>query len=310
MDIKLLGYFLRIVELGSINKAAIDLGMSQPTLSRNLALLEHEVGTDLLVRSRGGVRTTEAGKILRDQSRPLLRQFDLLREQIGQKAQGNVTIGFPTALRSVLTRKFAERILTRNLGIKVRVSETVSHMLREQMDAGLLDMCIAPEDTSLNQEHRQRLLVREPLVLAGGPRSGLSPDRPVRIRDLAGRKMIIPARPNLLRAKFEHEMARKGATLDVAMETDTLALCLELSATGLGYTVVPASAMTNPVASGRVLWAPVEGLTLGWALYSNPMRNHSRAVRECRKEILQILRETAGGSGWSGAVAPREKDCV
>ena len=55
MDSKLLEYFLRIAELGSINKAAADLHLSQPALSRHVASLEHEMGTKLFNRTQGGV---------------------------------------------------------------------------------------------------------------------------------------------------------------------------------------------------------------------------------------------------------------
>lgn len=54
MDVRLLDYFLRVAELGSINKAAASLRLSQPALSRHIALLEHEMGNKLFHRSQGG----------------------------------------------------------------------------------------------------------------------------------------------------------------------------------------------------------------------------------------------------------------
>ena len=86
MDSRLLEYFLRVAELGSINKAAADLHLSQPALSRHVAALEHEMGTKLFNRSQGGVQLTDAGNLLSDRARPLLRQFTMLKAQIGEKA--------------------------------------------------------------------------------------------------------------------------------------------------------------------------------------------------------------------------------
>ena len=55
METRQIEYFLRIAELGSINKAADDLRMSQPSLSRLISQLEHEIGTALFMRTRRGV---------------------------------------------------------------------------------------------------------------------------------------------------------------------------------------------------------------------------------------------------------------
>src|SRR5262245_48185516 len=64
MDLNQLEYFLRVAELGSINRAAKELGLSQPALSRSLSQLEHDLGQQLVVRCRTGITITEAGSIL------------------------------------------------------------------------------------------------------------------------------------------------------------------------------------------------------------------------------------------------------
>ena len=300
---KLLEYFLRAAELGSINKAAVDLRLSQPALSRNISLLEHEMGSALFVRSRGGVKLTEAGKLLYDQARPLLRQFAVLKEQIGEIAQGQVAVGLPPSWRSVLTTRFAERLLGGNSGIQIRINETVSHILRDQMTGGLLDICIAPSDNTRNDAYRQTPVVREPLVLAGGPDTGLSPDESISLQVLDGLPMIIPSRPNLMRARLEHEMALQGVALNVAIETDTLALCLELSARGKGYTVVPRCALISMAHIQPIRWAPIDEVDVVWSMFVNARRTHSQAVRYCRQEILRIARATIAEKLWSGAEA-------
>jgi len=65
VDSRLIEYFLRVAELGSINRAATDLRLSQPALSRHIALLEHQLRAKLFTRTRGGVQLTEAGTLLR-----------------------------------------------------------------------------------------------------------------------------------------------------------------------------------------------------------------------------------------------------
>ena len=97
MELRHLEFFLRVSELGSINRAASTLSLSQPALSRYIAALEHEMGTPLFSRTQGGVKLTDAGKLLHERVRPLLRQFQVLKEQVGEEAAGQVAVGLPPA---------------------------------------------------------------------------------------------------------------------------------------------------------------------------------------------------------------------
>ena len=65
MDTHRLKYFLRIAEEGSITRAAALTGIAQPALSRQLQLLEEDLGVTLFRRTRRGVELTEAGERLR-----------------------------------------------------------------------------------------------------------------------------------------------------------------------------------------------------------------------------------------------------
>ena len=121
MDSRLLEYFLRVAELGSINKASADLQLSQPALSRHIAALEHELGTRLFTRTQGGVVLTEGGKLLADRARPLLRQFAMVKEQVGEMAAGQLSIGIPPSWQHVFTSPFVERMVAEVPGVTLRV---------------------------------------------------------------------------------------------------------------------------------------------------------------------------------------------
>jgi LysR family transcriptional regulator, nitrogen assimilation regulatory protein len=301
MDSRLLEYFLRVAELGSINKAAADLHLSQPALSRHVASLEHEMGTKLFNRSQGGVQLTDAGKLLSDRARPLLRQFTMLKAQIGEKAAGQLAIGIPPSWQHVFTSAFAEKMIDQYPSVTLRVYEGVSHVLRDYMFAGLLDLCIVPFDTSPAAGYRQTAMVREPLVLVGSAKAELDPAESAPVSRLDGVKLVLPGRPNMLRGQVEHTLARKGMVFRLAVETDTLTLCLDLASRGLGFTVVPACALHNHGFGDSISWAPVRGLFLTWALYENQARTHSQAVREGRRLVLATVAEALAAKIWFGA---------
>lgn len=263
------------------------------------------MGTTLLHRSRGGVVLTEPGKLLYESARPLLRQFTTLKEQVGELAKGNVAIGLPPSWRSIVSVRIAETLLVEFPEIKVRINEAVSHSLRDQLAEGSLDLCIAPSDSNVGEAFKQTRLVRDPMVLVGGPDSELQDVGTVPLSKLDGLSMIIPSRPNIMRAKVEHELALMGLDLNVAIETDTLNLCLDLASRGAGYTVVPRCALLSLETTSTLHWAKISDLEIVWSLFENTRRSHSHAVRHCRREIGRIVQQKLAEGDWTDATGLR-----
>ncbi|ROT44101.1 LysR family transcriptional regulator [Pusillimonas sp. NJUB218] len=301
MDSNLLHYFLRVAELGSINKAAADLSLSQPALSRHIAALEHEMGGELFTRTHGGVVLTEAGKVLADRARPLLRQFSLIKEQVGEKAAGHLAIGIPQAWQHVFTSPFVCALSQLYPHVSLRVFEGVSNVLRDYMSAGLLDLCIMPFDPTPTGGYQQTALVRDTLIVTGAREQGLTPDTPLTFNDLDAHRLIIPGRSNPLRQYVEHSLTRRGLRFRLAVETDTLNLCLEFARKGLGLTVLPGCAVQPQWIGEDMGWAPLKGSYITWALYENQTRSHSEALREGRRLITTTLAESLSNGRWYGA---------
>jgi len=299
MDARVLEWFLRVAEVGSINRAAASLPMSQPALSRHIAALEHEMGVALFVRTQGGVRLTEPGRLLADRARPLLRQFAQLKEEVSDTAAGQLSIGIPPSWRQVFTAAFLHGMLANHPGVKLRVHEGVSHALRDLLLGGSLDLGLVPFDPATATGLEQTPLLREPLIVVAPASAGFDPTAPVPAEALAEQKLVMPARPNVLRLQVEQAMRRHGLAPRVVVETDTLALCLDLASQGEGWTVVPAcsAAVHDPAVS----WAPLRGVGLTWALFENTARSHSSAVRQARRLVLATLRETLAENRWFGA---------
>jgi len=304
MDLRHLECFARVAELGSINKAAANLHLSQPALSRHIAALEHEMGTQLFTRSRGGVHLTDAGRLLSERVHPLLRQFTILKEQVGERAAGQLSIGTPPAWHHLFTAHFVERITAQHPGIALRVYEGVSNVLREYMFGRLLDLAIVPYDPSPVAGYAQTALVREPLVMVGGSDSGLREREPVPLARLDGVALVMPGKPNVARVQVQNALERKGMHFRLVVESDTLALCLEMARSGIGHTVVPASSLYRPAALNEgIRWAPVKGQYVTWALLENADRSHSQAVREARKLVIATVVEALRLGVWPGAEA-------
>jgi LysR family transcriptional regulator, nitrogen assimilation regulatory protein len=302
MDSRLIEYFLRVAELGSINKAAADLRLSQPALSRHIALLEHQLRAKLFTRTRGGVQLTESGTLLVERARPILRQLTSLIDQVGDRAAGQLSIGIAPSWRDLFTSNFVARLVAEYPGVRLRVHEGVSHELREVMHSGLLDLAIVPFEGSPPQGYVYTPLVREPLILVSAKSEGLRPDKPVPLSRLQNRKLALAGKQNVIRSTIERSMARRSLDFNILFELDAMHLSMELARRGIADTVTPCCAVSaNAYWKNKISWTPIRGAYMTWALCENAARSHSQAVREGQRVVLELVDEIIDSKTWHGA---------
>src|SRR5262245_31051418 len=198
MNLNQLEHFLRVAELGSINRAAKELGLSQPAVSRSLSQLEHDLGQQLVVRSRTGITITEAGSILASRGLALLSEAGAIREELANDPAGRVVIGMPAALRHLVTVPALQAMRNASLVTAVRVHEGFNVFLHDMLKHGLLDMAVIAVERVSDAAIDAEVLVREPLVLVRSAKLP-SPLEPARIEDVVEFPLALPGRPNAVR---------------------------------------------------------------------------------------------------------------
>ena len=112
MDFRQLPYFLGVYEAKSITKASERLNVAQPALGLQVRKLEDELGVDLFFRHSRGVTPTEAGQLLAEHARVLLRQFERVRQDLidfGGQPHGRVAVGM-TASSCLVVAEHAGRL--------------------------------------------------------------------------------------------------------------------------------------------------------------------------------------------------------
>lgn len=289
MDYRLLEYFLRVAERGSINRSAQELHLSQSALSRHMATLEHMLGANLFHRSRGGVTLTEAGELLADRAGPILRQLTLLKEQVGDKAAGQLAIGLPASWHHQFTADFIARGIVEMPGVKLRVYEGASNALSDHMSAGLVDLAVLPFRSESMPGYAQTRLLREPALLVGPAQAGLQPEDKLDITQLDELPLVLVNRPNGLRLQIEHALARTQSRFNLVAEADTVAISLTMARRAGTYTVMPACALFEKDMRKGLSWSPLKGIYMSWSLYVNEARTHSQAVREGRRLVIELV---------------------
>jgi LysR family nitrogen assimilation transcriptional regulator len=300
MDLNQLEYFLRVAELGSINRAAKELGLSQPALSRSLSHLEHELGQQLVVRCRTGVTITEAGSILALRGLALLREAGAIREELANDPAGRVVMGMPAALRHLVTLPALQVMRNKSPGTAVRVHEGFNAFLRDMMKHGLLDVAVIAVEQVSEVSIEPDMLVREPLVLVRSAKLP-PPHAPARIEDLVEFPLALPGRPNAVRGIVDRAIREHRFAAKVPLEPENPGLCLEFVRCGLvGQTVTLRSVLVERNTSG-VHVAPIEGRELHWALVVHRQRCHLAPVRRLASIIKRTIADAIRSGPWSGA---------
>jgi len=144
-------------------------------------------------------------------------------------------------------------------------------------------------------------LVEEDLCLVGPASAELSLDAPVALAEVARAPMIMLAPENHVRRKIEAALSRAGLSLNPALEVEGQPLAFDLVRRGLGYTVLPYSAVRAEMAAGRMSGAPIKGLGLGWGLGVNRTRAGAPAVSALVETIRSLVAERADGDKWRSA---------
>ena len=160
--------FVAVAEELHFGRAAERLNMTQPPLSRQIRLLEHHVGAELLARTSRSVRLTAAGKAFFPEAARILRiaeeaTFSARRAARGE--QGLLAIGFTSASGYSLLPEVVRRLREHAPGVALTLKELVSTAQVEALNAGELDVGLLrphPMDGKLES----RLIAREALMLA------------------------------------------------------------------------------------------------------------------------------------------------
>ena len=290
MELRQLEILVAIADHGSVSRAAVSLNLSQPSLSRQVARLEDEVGQRLWVRNGRGVEPTAAGERLLEHARAVLestrRAIDELRD-MNESPAGRVTVGMPPRVALGMSVPLVQGFRQRFPRAVITVLEGLSLSLRESLVAGRLDLALLFDPLPSPQLACEPLM-REPLLLVAPPGSRL-PAR-ASLASLAEFPMVLPSAPNAIRGLLDKVLLPRGVALDVIAEVVAVQTVIALVADGVGCTVLPASALSAGAAAGKMPRAPIGPPTV-WnslVLATPRARPGTRLTRETARLIRTL----------------------
>ncbi len=305
MDLKQLRTFREVADSGSLSRAADRLHLAQPALSRQIRLLEAEIGLPLFARHGRGMQLTEAGTALLERIDGPVRQLERAVEEVRGLAgavAGQVALGMMPTIASVLAGPLARRVALEHPGLSLRIVEGYTGHLVEWVQRGVTDATLLYGPAPALHLRVTPLLIEE-MVLVGAAGSGIGPEA-VAFASLAGRRLVMPSRQHGLRRIVEAAAGRARIGLNVAFEADSFGVLKELVVSGIGEAVLPRSAIREEEAAGRLRSAPlVRPVPRRQVVLALPTdRAPSRAVAL----VLDLLAEEVAARAAAGDWHPME----
>src|SRR5262245_13935370 len=188
---------LAVAQSGSMAKAANELAISHPVVSRSISELEHTLGVRLLERNPRGIELTEFGRAMLNRS---YAAFDELRqgvkdiEFLSDPTAGAVRIGTTPPLAASFVSAVIDRLARRHPGIVVHVvAGGTGELQRRNLSERRVDLLIFRQVRAVADEHQSfERLFHSPYVVAAGAKNPWAGRRRVELAELMGESWVLP----------------------------------------------------------------------------------------------------------------------
>ncbi len=253
-------YFRKVAETKSISRAAEELSITQPAVSKQIRALEDELAEKLFDRIGKKVFLTKAGEVLLDHADRILRSVEEAKTAVldlSKECSGKLVIGtsdhislhrLPGILKSYITA-FPKV----DLKLRCHRSETVLEMVGKNLvDIGVITL------PQVSANLISRIIWKDPMSLVYPKGHPLASFEEIKLKDVVRYAMILPETGTTTRKKIDASFTKKRLVPNVAMEVAYIETIKGLVKAGLGISILPDKAVEQEVKAGILLRAKIE----------------------------------------------------
>lgn len=194
MEIRVLRYFLAVAREQNMTRAAKQLHVTQPTLSKQLKQLEEEVGKKLFHRSNYSIHLTEEGILLRKRAEDILNMVDKTMEEfqaLDDITGGDIYIGAAESESFCYFASIAKRLQVRYPNVKFHLYSGNTEVIAERLDRGLLDFAIIVQEVDLSKYNYIKIPTSETWGVIMRKDAPLAAREWITVDDLLGLPLIV-----------------------------------------------------------------------------------------------------------------------
>ena len=307
LDVRALRYFMAVAENGSYSRAASQLRVTQPAISRQLQSLERTLKTRLFRRDGRMVKLTETGETLAKSARHIVHEIDQLHDVVGEAARepaGRLSLGMPLAAGEQLLPEIIKRFREKYPKVFLHVTQGSTDMLADALVTGNLDLAVVYGSPRRAELELTALVTLELGLIAPAGRDAKHPvlkrRQRLSLKEVAELPLILPSRGQALRDVFEKACRSHRLSPNVAMEVDSVGLSLELVQAGQGCTILARGAVLKEERAGSLRYLSIAQPRLEWpmSLAAKRDKHLTLALRAMIDEVSLTIRETVRGPSW------------
>jgi DNA-binding transcriptional LysR family regulator len=300
MDLPQLEMFLAVAREKSFTRAGERLHVSQSAVSRQVGLLERELGGKLFHRDGRRVALTHAGELLLGIASGISRQVEDAAEQVSavhDLRRGRLRLAGGMSVCMYILPRLVKRYRELHPDVDLRVTSGTSEAILRKMrareiDLALLTLPVADRDVEVVP------VLKEEMVVVTAPGHPLTRRGAVDPRELGRHPLILYEIGSRTRDAVETYLQEEGVSFDVVMESENAEIIKAMVATGVGVTVLSHATVVPDLRHRRLAFARLKGRKVyretGWVHLASDYVPRSvtemlRVFRELRAEFVSKL---------------------
>ncbi|WP_378941693.1 LysR substrate-binding domain-containing protein [Mesorhizobium sp. ANAO-SY3R2] len=304
MELRQLRYLISIIDFGSFSKASGQLNVAQPALSQQIANLEAELETPVLIRSARGVVPTEAGVRLYRQARIILSQVEQAiagarLSEFGDQFTGAVSVGLPTSTSTMIALPLIKKMRERFPQIHLRIVENLSGYLLEMLLKNRIDLAVNFSEEAVTGLSVEPMIEEDLFLVTSDPKDA---DVPIRLSDVASLPLSVPGLPHKMRSLIDSVCEQQKISLNVIADVDSLPVLRNIAASGMANVILPQSALAAPAALGNLYSRPIiePRVSRPVSICRSEGAPKSRAIDATLDVLRQLVKELILDGTWRG----------
>lgn len=305
MNLRQLRYFTQTVEAGNITRAAEQLYVAQPALGLQIRQLEEELGVPLLIRHSRGVTATQAGKLLYDRARDVLREVDAIKQEVMAQtgtAAESITLGLTPGLGKLFGAGLMVRVRDDMQGVSLSVVEEMSFVLVDAIERDEVHLALAYEVTERPGMARMPLFDEELLFVT----HDASETGPIALSDVLKQPMVLAGERDHVHQLVVQAAERLGIEPIIGFEASSVSIMKSLVVEGSAVSIMPYGSVIGELQRGELTGRKITDGQLVRTLYlvhssrRVPLIHEDELVELIKLHIRSALRKV------EPMVTPRE----
>ena len=247
MELRLLRYFLTVAKEQSFTKAAEQLHITQPTLSRQMAAFEEDLGITLFIRSGKKISLTDEGILLKRRALEILNLEERTIEELKGKeevVEGTITIGCGEFAAVETLAKICKTYKEKYPLVQIVLHTATADAVYEMMNKGLVDIALFMEPVDTEGLDYIRITDCDHWCVGMRPDDPLAEKEFIKKEDLIGKPLILPERMNV-QSELANWFGKDFSKLQIAFTSNLGTNAGIMAANGLGYPISIEGAATK-----------------------------------------------------------------